>query len=120
MNIFCTTAPMSHRLTSIFCTTVPTSRRLTSIYHTNVSPLQRGGAVPSPLSERWIEMASNYPEGPRPSSRPLTGHSWTATLFFPYDRTLIYSPPFIRLFILLLLLAIGNVHPNPAPPLFTQ
>jgi len=48
-------------------------------------------------------------------SRPLTGRSWTATLLFLYDRTLIYSPPLTRLLILLLLLASGNVHPNPGP-----
>jgi len=77
-------------------------------------------------------MARQLPRGARPSghplssenifslSRPLTGRSWVATLFFLYDRTLIYSPPFTRLLILLLLLASGNVHPNPGPPMFAQ
>jgi len=94
---------------------------------TNVSPPQRGGAVPVLLSERWAEMARQLLRGARPSgriqssgnifssSRPLTGRSWTATLFFLYDRTLICSPPFTRLLILLFLPASGNVHPNPGP-----
>jgi len=30
----------------------------------NVSPPQRGGAVPAPLSERWAEMARHCPEWP--------------------------------------------------------
>jgi len=47
--------------------------------------------------------------------RPLTGRSWTATLFFLDDRTLIYSLPFTCLLIFLLLFASGNVHPNPSP-----
>jgi len=47
---------------------------------TNVSPLQRGGAVPAPLSERWAEMAIQLPRGARPSghpqsSRPIFEHS---------------------------------------------
>jgi len=98
---------------------------------TNVSPPQRGGAFPAPLSERWAEMARQLPRGARPSgrplqssgiivsifscSRPLTSRSWTATLLFFYDWTLIYSPPLTRLLILLLLFASGNVHPNPGP-----
>jgi len=78
----------------------------------------------SPLCSRGgPKWPDNYPEerpsGPPQSfgnifsfNRPLTGRSWTATLFLLYDRTLIYSPP--RLLILLLL-ASGNVHPNPGP-----
>jgi len=53
-------------------------------------------------------------------SCPLIGCSWTATLLFLYDQTLIYSPPFTCLLILLHLLASGNVHPNPGLPLFFQ
>jgi len=65
-------------------------------------------------------MARQLPRGARSSgrlqsfgiifsfSRPLTGRSWTATLFFLYDRTLICSPPFTHLIILLLLLANTN------------
>jgi len=30
---------------------------------TNVSPPQRGGAVPAPLSERWAEMVRQLPRG---------------------------------------------------------
>jgi len=37
---------------------------------TNVSPPQRGGAVPAPLSERWAEMARQLPRGARPSGSP--------------------------------------------------
>jgi len=37
---------------------------------TNVSPSQRGGAVPVPLSERWTEMARQLPREARPSGRP--------------------------------------------------
>jgi len=37
---------------------------------TNVSPPQRGGAVPTPLSERWAEMARQLPRRARPSGRP--------------------------------------------------
>jgi len=40
------------------------------IYCTNVSPPQRGGAVPAPLSERWAEMARQLFRGARPSGRP--------------------------------------------------
>jgi len=93
-----------------------TRKRLT-LYCTNVSPPQRGVAVSAPLFERWAEMARQLPRGARPSgcaqlsgnifsfSRPLTSRSCTATLFFLYDRTLICSPPFTRLLILLLQLA---------------
>jgi len=94
---------------------------------TNVSPPQCDGAIPIPLSEKWAEMARQLPRRPNhpvtpfnrlfhfSCTRPLTGCSWTATLLFLYDRTLIYSPPLTRLTILLLLLACGNVHPNPGP-----
>jgi len=37
---------------------------------TNVSPPQRGGAVPAPLSESWAEMARQLPQGARLSGRP--------------------------------------------------
>jgi len=48
--------------------------------------------------------------------RSLTGRGWTAALFLIYfNRTLLYSPPFSRLLILLLLLVSGNVHSNPGP-----
>jgi len=39
-------------------------------YCTNVSPPQRGGAIPAPLSERWAEMARQLPRVARPSGRP--------------------------------------------------
>jgi len=39
-------------------------------YYTNVSPSQRGGEVPAPLSERWAKMARQLPRGVRPSGRP--------------------------------------------------
>jgi len=42
---------------------------------TNVSPPQRGGAVPAPLSERWAEMARQLPRGARPSGRPQSSRS---------------------------------------------
>jgi len=67
---------------------------------------------------------NNYPEGlvaPELSgnifsfSRHLTGRSWTVTLFFLHDRTLIFSPPFTRFLILFLLLASDDVHSNPGP-----
>jgi len=105
---------------------VPTSRRLNVVVR-SPSLYPRGGP-------KW---RYNYPDGEHPvvpkvpsirsspivwnhffvfsCSCPLTGHSWTATLFFLYDRTVIYVPPFTRLLILLLLLASGNVHPNPGP-----
>jgi len=41
-----------------------------SAFCTNVSPPQRGGAVPAPLSERWVEMVRQLPRGVRPSGRP--------------------------------------------------
>jgi len=95
----------------------PTSHRLNVVVR---SPLLYPRGEP-----KWRD---NYPEGPDHPvatnrletflfSRPLTGRSWTATLFFLYDQTLICSPPFIRLFILLLLLVSGSVHPilSPAP-----
>jgi len=34
-------------------------------YCTNVSPPQRGGVVPAPLSERWAEIARQLPRGAR-------------------------------------------------------
>jgi len=36
----------------------------------NVSPPQRGGAVPTPLSGRWAEMARQLLRGARQSGRP--------------------------------------------------
>jgi len=94
---------------------LPTSRRLNVVVR--FSPLYpRSGP-------KWRD---NYPEGPSHPVFPnrlesffscshlLTGRSWTTTLFFLYDQTLIYSPPFILLLILLLLLVSENVHPNPS------
>jgi len=43
-------------------------------YRTNVSPPQRGGVVPTPLSERWTEMAKQLPRGARPSGRPQSSN----------------------------------------------
>jgi len=37
---------------------------------TNVSPPQRGGVLPAPLSERWAEMVRQLPWGARPSGPP--------------------------------------------------
>jgi len=49
------------------------------------------------------------------SSSPLTGCGWTAILLIFYDQTVLCSPPFSRLFIFLVLLVSGNVHPSPGP-----
>jgi len=51
-------------------------RRLSRILDcTNVSPLQRGGAVPAPLFERWAEMARQLPRGARPFGRPQSSEN---------------------------------------------
>jgi len=77
----------------------------------NVSPPQRVCAVLDHLSRGRPKWRDKYTEGPNhpvaPNrldyifsfSRTLTGRSWTATLFFLYDRTLIRSPlSFVSLF----------------------
>jgi len=59
-------------------------------YCTNVSPPQRGGAIPAPLSERWAEMARQLPRGARPSGRPpvvckgVWGQSPSVRRFFQF------------------------------------
>jgi len=45
------------------------SRQFTADTYTNVSPPQRSGAVPAPLSERWAEMARQLSRGARQSGR---------------------------------------------------
>jgi len=90
----------------------PTSRRLNVVVRS-----------PAPLSERWAEMVRQLPREVRPSGRPQSsGNIFRLAVYWPVaiGRQLFLSlrpdpNTYHHSLVLLLLLASGNVYPNPGP-----